>query len=510
MNGELNFADKRIVILGLARQGLALARFFVAEGASVVISDRAPGAELGDALDALADLQVDLALGGHPPSLLDDCDLLCLSGGVPPQIELVQTAIDRGIPLSNDSLLTMQMARQRGLGPVVGVTGSSGKTTTTTLIGEMLAAQGLNPHVGGNIGQPLIDRLNAMAPGEPLVLELSSFQLELFDPDLSWGPIAGMGPDVAAILNVTPNHLDRHADMVEYAAAKFNLVRSMPRGATLVLDADDAVTGWLLDDPDAPLLPAEWRLEPLLSEIREIVQDNGLRLTPFSRTRTLATGAWLDGSRLVLNGEAFCRRKDVRLRGDHNISNLLAAAAVSDALGASKAAIGSVAHTFEGVPHRLEVVVTTDGVTWINDSIATSPERAMAALRSFQVNGQTLILLAGGKDKNLPWTEFADEVIDRVRMLIGFGDAGPMIVRTVQDRADETRRQPPNCAVVKRLDEAVDLAKRVADGPTVILLSPGGTSFDAYKDFAARGEHFRMLVERIAQEDIRTAVMEGE
>jgi len=189
---------------------------------------------------------------------------------------------------------------------------------------------------------------------------------------------------------------------------------------------------------------------------------------------------------------------------------LLAAAAVSDALGASKAAIGSVARTFEGVPHRLEVVATTDGVTWINDSIATSPERAMAALRSFQVNSHTLILLAGGKDKNLPWTEFADEVIDRVRMLIGFGDAGPRIVRTVQDRADETRRQPPNCAVVKRLDEAVDLAKRVADGPTVVLLSPGGTSFDAYKDFAVRGEHFRALVERIAQKDSRMAVMQGE
>ena len=503
MNGELNFADKRIVILGLARQGLALARFFVAADASVVVSDRAPRTELGDALDALADLPVELVLGGHPLSLLDGCDLLCLSGGVPPQIELVQTAIARRIPLSNDSLLTMQTARQRGLGPLAGVTGSSGKTTTTTLIGEMLAAQGLSPHVGGNIGQPLIDRLDEMAPGEPLVLELSSFQLEIFDPTLNWGPVAGVGPDVAAILNVTPNHLDRHADMAEYAAAKFNLVRSMPRGATLVLDADDAVTGRLLDDPNAPPLPTEWALEPLLAEIREVIRANELRLTPFSRRRVLTAGAWLDGSRLVLNGETFCRRKDMRLRGEHNISNLLAAAAVSDALGASKAAIANVARTFEGVTHRLEVVATADGVTWIDDSIATSPERAIAALRSFQVNGHTLVLLAGGKDKNLPWTEFADEVIDRVRMLIGFGDAGPMIVRTVQDRANETRRQPPNCAVVKRLDEAVDLARRVADDSTVVLLSPGGTSFDAYKDFAARGEHFRALVECITQKDAR-------
>jgi UDP-N-acetylmuramoylalanine--D-glutamate ligase len=187
------------------------------------------------------------------------------------------------------------------------------------------------------------------------------------------------------------------------------------------------------------------------------------------------------------------------LRGDHNVGNLLAAAAISGVAGVQPPAIGEVATTFAGVPHRLEIVAESAKTVWINDSIATSPERAVAALRSFSPDEQTLILLAGGKDKNLPWERFADEVIERVTYLIGFGQAGPMIVNAVQDRARYLRRQAPNSAVVQRLDEAVELAARVAEsssscGNTVILLSPGGTSYDAYKDFEARGAHFRQLV----------------
>jgi UDP-N-acetylmuramoylalanine--D-glutamate ligase len=194
---EAGFAGKRIVILGLARQGLALARFFVANGAQVTISDATPAERLAAEIARLGDLPVELALGGHPLTLLDGCDLLCLSGGVPPQIAIVQEAIARGVPLSNDSLLTFQLARRHGLGPLAAITGSSGKTTTTSLVGEMLKASGYTVHVGGNIGAPLIDRLDGIRAGEPIVLELSSFQLELFDPALAWGELDGVGPDVA-------------------------------------------------------------------------------------------------------------------------------------------------------------------------------------------------------------------------------------------------------------------------------------------------------------------------
>ena len=435
---------------------------------------------------------------------------------------VLAVAIVRGIPLSNDSLLTLQLARQRGLAPLVALTGSSGKTTTTTLVGQMLAAAGYKVHVGGNIGTPLIDRLDEIGPGEPIVLELSSFQLELFTPQLAWGDVAGVGPDVAGLLNLTPNHLDRHPDMAAYADAKLNLLRQAPAGAQLVLSADDAVTQRLL--PPATVveqqsLPPAWELDGLLANEQATLVANGKQPVAFSRLHSLPTGAWLEGETLVYNGRSICRRDEVLLRGEHNISNLLAAAAISGAAGASVAAMRQVATTFRGVRHRLEIVHSTPQATWINDSIATAPERAVAALRCFTAGEQTLILLAGGKDKNLPWEFFADEVLARVNYLIGFGHAGPMVVEKVQERAQFTKRRAPNCAVVQRLDEAVALAARVigvtpvlksAEGngrphgngsgkhetlPIVVLLSPGGTSYDAYRDFEERGEHFRRLVD---------------
>lgn len=500
-NGHFHFKNRKIVILGLARQGLALARFFVKAGAQVTISDTADTDALADELKQLGNLPVTLVLGAHPQHLLDGCHLLCLSGGVPPQIPLVQEAIHRGIPLSNDSLLTMQLAPC----PVIAITGSSGKTTTTTLVGEMLRASGRGAgreagavHVGGNIGTPLLDRLDKIQPQDLIVLELSSFQLELFDPAIAYGPLDRLGPDVAAILNLTPNHLDRHPSMAAYARAKLNLTRHLKPSSALVLGADNPVTahlgGWA---KHAPPLPREWELEELLARC-----GCGLircqRVLPFSRSAGLGLGAWATDDALVYVGQEFVQRADVRLRGEHNISNLLAAAAISGVAGADVAAMGQVARSFAGVPHRLEEVQRWDGVVWINDSIATAPERAVAGLRVFPPGDQTLILLAGGKDKNLPWDTFADEVLERVQFLIGFGQAGPMIAEKVQDRAAFRQVSAPGCAVVQRLDEAVLLADKIAMPGAVVLLSPGGTSYDAYKNFEQRGEHFRRLVAELA------------
>lgn len=476
------FAGKSILILGLARQGLALARFFVKAGAQVTVSDAAAADKLADELAALGDLPVTLALGGHPLSLLDGCDLLCLSGGVPPQLPIVQTAIERGIRLSNDSLLTLQLAPC----PVIAITGSSGKTTTTTLVGEMLRESfgngGRRAHVGGNIGTPLLDRLTHVQATDIIVLELSSFQLELWDPTLAYGSLDNLGPAIAAILNITPNHLDRHPSMAAYADAKFNLLRHLKADSQIVLNSE-----WQMANGDRAL-------NALLADMAAQLATRHSPPLLFSREEPLATGAWLDEDRLIFNGQEICRRDQVKLRGDHNISNLLAAAAISGAAGADISAMRAVAIHFAGVPHRLEVVAEINGVIWINDSIATAPERAVAGLRCFPPGAQTLILLAGGKDKNLPWTTFADEVLARVSYLIGFGDAGPMIVETVQERMAHKRFTKPTCAVVNRLDEAVNVAASIAGPGSVVLLSPGGTSYDAYKNFEQRGEHFRRLV----------------
>lgn len=486
-----------VVVLGLARQGIALVRYLYAQGAHVTVSDHASESQLAAELAEIEQLPVTLSLGGHPDELLDGCDLLFLSGGVPPQIPFVQKAIARGIPLSNDMLLTLQLAYEAELTPVIAVSGSSGKTTTTTLIGEMLNASELNAHVGGNIGTPLVDRMNTVQQGEPLVLEMSSFQLELLDETLTHRSVAGIGPSIACLTNITPNHLDRHASMADYVNAKLNLIQALPENALLVLNQDDPVTASLISNELAEqhrALLAEWKLTELLQNVRKTMARLNVQIAPFSVRTTLEHGAWLDGDTLMLNGAPICKRSDIMLRGEHNISNSMAAALVSQAAGASMEAIRETVTSFAGVPHRLEVVATHNDVVWINDSIATAPERALAALRSFDESDGSIVLLAGGKDKNLPWDEFAEEVIKRVHYLIGFGQSGQMIVDQVQERARYIQGQAPECATVQRLDEAVDLAMRTVQPNSVVLLSPGGTSYDAYRDFEERGRHFAALV----------------
>lgn len=479
------FAGKRIVILGLARQGIALARFFLREGAQITISDVAPAGQLSAPLTELAGQPVRLVLGGHPPELLDNCDLLCLSGGVPPQIPLVAAARRQGIPLTNDALLTLQHSPA----PAIGITGSSGKTTTTTLVGLMLSAHpsflvhpsSFQVWVGGNIGLPLLDKLEQVNPEDWLVLELSSFQLELFD-GASYGQTSS--PRVAAVLNVTPNHLDRHRSMAHYAAAKANILRWQEPKDVAVLGADDAITGGWLRTRQVVIAVGSGQ------EARSFPLPG--RLLGFGLEEAMGEGCWLDQDQLVLrlDGQqrAILPASAVRLRGRHNLLNVAAACAISAAAGVQPDAMAAVASSFAGVPHRLELVRDQDGVRWYNDSIATAPERAAAALHSFD---EPIVLLAGGRDKKLPWDSFARLVHQRVRVLILFGEAAGLIAEAITSQPGDYDLSVLRCA---DLIEAVAAAARVAQPGDVVLLSPGGTSFDAYKDFAARGEHFRALV----------------
>ncbi|MEJ5198855.1 MAG: UDP-N-acetylmuramoyl-L-alanine--D-glutamate ligase, partial [Anaerolineae bacterium] len=400
----LPYRGRRVVILGAARQGTATARFFLAAGAHVTISDLRPAAELAETaanLQAFAAAQPDhpplrCVFGDHPLSLLDEADLLCLSGGVSPAIPIVQEAVARGIPLSNDAVLTLRHCRV----PIIGITGSAGKTTTTTLTGLMLEAAGYTVHVGGNIGTPLLDRLDQVGPGDKVVMELSSFQLELFD----------RSPAIAAILNITPNHLDRHPSMSHYAAAKANILRFQSAGDFCVLNADDDYTG--------PWLRAG-RCQIAAGAGQEAVYFplQAARLG-FSLQREMEKGAFLGrvgGAAALIwrpGGQSdaiICRVEEVRLRGRHNLANILAASCLAGLAGASVTAMRQVATTFGGVPHRLEIVRERDGVTWVNDSIATAPERTIAALRAFAepITGRPadptaprIVLLAGGRDKH--------------------------------------------------------------------------------------------------------------
>jgi len=443
--------NKNVVILGAARQGTALTRWLVAQGARVTLSDANTQADVSSLSDIAG--KITFALGGHPITLLDGCDALCLSGGVPIDLPIVLEAKRRDILLSNDSQIFFDVCAA----PVTGITGSAGKTTTTTLVGEMLnhgfRGEGRKVWVGGNIGNPLIGVAAKVRPTDFVVMELSSFQLELMT----------RSPHVACITNITPNHLDRHATMEAYAAAKKHILDFQGAEDWAVLNADDPVS-------------------------RELVPHGHAAWFSF-RQQPLGDGAWMDergdlrvrvASRKL--DAAICNRKDLLLMGDHNVVNVLTAALVAGINGASAQAMGQVATTFRGVAHRLQLVSEARGAKWYDDSIATAPERLMAALRCFD---QPVILLVGGRDKHLPWDEAAELMARQCKHVILFGEMGPMVQTHLQ-------KDTPN-TLVSTLHEAVHAAAGVVGPGDVVLLSPGGTSYDAFKDFAERGDVFTRI-----------------
>jgi UDP-N-acetylmuramoylalanine--D-glutamate ligase len=449
---------KRIVVLGLARQGIALSRFLVEQGAVVTVSDIKSTEQLAEAMGSLEGLPIQYALGGHPIELLDECDLLCLSGGVPVDLPIVIEAQKRGIALANDA----QIFIERCPVPVIGVTGSAGKTTTTALVGEMLKAAGFTTWVGGNIGNPLIADLARIAPGDKVVMELSSFQLELMTTS----------PHIAAVLNITPNHLDRHPTMEAYVAAKKRILDFQSFNDLAVLGYDDA-------------------------EARKLAGDARGYVRFFSQQAQVGRGAFVREGNIVLKQDTeqvMCTVSDLKLRGPHNIWNVLAACALAGAAGADVEAMRRVATRFTGVAHRLQLVRELRGVRYYDDSIATTPERLMAALHSFE---EPIVLLCGGRDKHLPWEEAAQLIVQRVSHLVLFGE----MTGLVKSQISNAQSQIPNtqCQMHEAgpLENAVEIAAKVAKPGDVVLLSPGGTSFDAFKDFAERGNKFAEYVNQL-------------
>jgi UDP-N-acetylmuramoylalanine--D-glutamate ligase len=429
-------------------------------GADVRVSDLRQADALTAAMAALAELPVTFVLGGHPLQLLDGADVLAVSGGVPADAPIVQEALRRGIPVTNDSLLFLERAP---MFDVVGITGSAGKTTTTALTGALCAASGRRTWVGGNIGHPLIAVVSQMKPTDIAVQELSSFQLEWWN----------RSPHVAAVLNITPNHLDRHGTMAAYSDAKANILRHQTQGDVAILCADD---------------PGAMALQNTVRGRRRL----------FSQRGPVEDGAYISGERLRLRDGAreldICALSDVRLRGAHNIGNTLAAATLADSVGVPAEKMREVIAGFAGVPHRLELVSTVGGVQYVNDSIATAPERALAAIASFS---EPLVLLAGGRDKNMVWEPWARQVRKRVKHAVLFGTLAGSLASYLDAVEDDERDELTSVTQCTTLAEAVAAAEGLARPGDVVLLAPGGTSYDAFEDFAARGEAFRVLVHQI-------------
>jgi len=488
MKQNVDWSGKRVIIIGAARQGIALARYLVRRDADVVINDRLPIDQLGSAQAALAGEPIEWIGGGHPFSLLDGADMLCISGGVPFDLPIVREAYSRGIAVSNDSQIFLEVCPCK----VIGITGSAGKTTTTTLVGLVAQAaidelntgsddlsvniakgrngtsglsSGSKVWVGGNIGSPLISMLDEMKPADLAVMELSSFQLEVMQ----------RSPEIAAILNITPNHLDRHETMQAYINAKARILDFQTSQDVAVLNRDD---------------PATWNMQ---------AKVHG-RLVTFGTQKSSDTGESvyfdrdLDSimvhapSTVEKDGICVIQRSDIPLRGEHNLLNVISTCAIALAAGLSISAMASGVKRFTGIPHRLEFVRSWGGGDWYNDSIATAPERAVAAINSFS---EPMILLAGGKDKNLPWDRFASLVCRRVKHLIIFGEAAGIISDALLSFEKDSEITVTYCSGLK--EAVMAAASKVADGD-VVLLSPGGTSFDEFHDFEDRGEAFRKWV----------------
>jgi UDP-N-acetylmuramoylalanine--D-glutamate ligase len=454
---RIELEDKAVGIVGLGIEGVDLARFLCRQHAHVTISDAKNAEQLAERLAEVSDLPVHLSLGSNQSDDLDEVDMVFVSQGVPLELPGLSALRAKGTPLLSMTGLFMELCP----GPIVGITGSSGKTTTTALVAAMFEADERPFFVGGNIGIGLLDKLPDIRAYTWSVLEMSHTQLQLVESS----------PHVAAILNITPNHLDRF-EWDDYRALKANIIRYQT-------SRDVAVLGW--DDPECRAL------EPMVTG----------RLQRFSMSAEMpGDGVFVRGGNALVRSGRQTQRLfslgEVRLRGRHNQSNAVAAAAIALACGITPEAINCAIETFTGVPHRLEFVAEVAGVAYYNDSIATTPERTVAGLRSF---AEPVVLLLGGRDKSLPMDEMVREAAARCRTVVLFGEAAGKIEDAFLAEGVATP-----LVRVETLEEAVDAARNAAAAGDVVLLSPACTSYDAYENFEQRGEHFRSLVRQMIKE----------
>lgn len=453
---KTDWKGKNVVILGGARQGQAAARWLSRHGASVTVNDRHTSEEMSSAQSALSGLPITWVFGGHPIEILDNADVLCISGGIPLDNPLVRTAIKDGIPLTNDTQIFMEVAPCQ----TIGITGSAGKTTTTTLVGEMArTALGEKAVTGGNIGDPLLNHVDVMTNEHLAIMEISSFQLEQMT----------ISPNIAAVLNITPNHLDRHGTMEAYIAAKQRIIDFQGQGDVAILNREDEVA---------------WSFH---TAVKGKLDTFGIK-----KPSNEHDGTYLNENHIILNKGnrtiGIIDRNQIQLRGEHNLMNVLAACTIAAEIGLSIETMQSTIKNFQSVPHRLEFVRELKGVKWYNDSIATAPERTIVDIKSFK---DPIVLLLGGRDKNLPWNKLADLVRQRVEHVVLFGESSMKIASAIKKSKGPL---PMSIDICKSLKPAVHAAQKVAESGYVVLFSPGGTSFDEFSDFEERGKAFRKWV----------------
>ena len=432
----------KTLVIGAAKSGVAAANWLAAHDASVRLTDREADPRLPYELDG----RVERAFGVQSPDVLDGVTQVVLSPGVPMTVPLLQEAAARGIEIIGE----IELAFRNLNGTVIAVTGSNGKSTTTALIGEILRVAGRQPIVAGNIGEPLIASLDEERP-RTYVLELSSFQLEAVDT---------FRANVALLLNITPDHMDRYPNFDAYAAAKYRIFRNQESGDTAIVNANDR---------------------------RSASRDGAARQWRFSAARNVDAGAWLDGDDLVTNvggDERRIPRAMLRLQGQANVENALAAWLAARAAGVDDVDVQIAFGTFAGLPHRMVLVRELDGVRWINDSKGTNVDATLKSLEGFAPS--SVILILGGKDKAGEFERMRDVVSAKARTVLTIGAAATRIAEGLNGATD--------VVPAGDMQKAVEWARANAKPGETVLLSPACASFDQYRNFEHRGEHFEELV----------------
>jgi len=441
---QADFYGKKVTVVGLARSGVAAARALHALGALVTVTDKKPLDQLVAQVDALGSGRIVVEAGGHPDHVFSDAELIVLSPGVP-KLPQVRVAQKRGVKVISE----LELAWLLSCSPYVGITGTNGKSTVTTLVGLMLERAQKKVLVAGNIGTALTEELSLLKEQDWIVAELSSFQLE---------DIETFRPRVAAILNVTQDHLDRYHDIAEYGEAKARIFMNQRKEDFLVLNFDD----------------------PLVKPYAKRTQAT---VVPFSRLLRFNPGACVLDGYLTFNNQRVIRVDEIKIKGVHNLENALAAAALALSAGADVPSVAAVLREFPGLEHRLEFVREKSGVTYINDSKGTNVGAVVKSVEGFT---QPVILIAGGLDKGSDFGPLYELFKQKVKLLILIGKAAGKMANALGTSTETVFAQT--------LQDAVTLAAARSASGDVVLLSPACASFDMFKDFEDRGRQFKEAV----------------
>lgn len=457
------YKGKKVLVVGLGLSGVAVAKYMAKQGAKVTVTDMKQKTELGEFVNACGDLKIEYELGRHNNKTFHTAELIVVSPGVPLNIKPLEEAREKNIPIMSE----VELAAATFQEPVISITGTNGKTTTTMLVGEMFRADAKNVFVGGNIGKPLLDYANDGVKSQAIVAELSSFQLDLTEKFV---------PAVAVFTNVEEDHLDRYPDFQAYIDSKKRLLKACDKNTFVVLNYDDPIVSKFADESNGKLL---WFTKKNPMSIGGGFAEEFRGAYYRADTRTVIYR--------VAGKEEIYPIAQFRLFGEHNRENLMAAICAARSMGVSPKAIQTVIDSFKGVPHRLEFVRKKDGVFFFNDSKGTNVMSVKRSLASFVSN--PIILIAGGKDKNQEFAPLVDLVQQKCKILILVGEAKEKINRAIGDFAETY--------LVGTFEEGVLLAYQKSRSGDIILLSPGCSSFDMFRNYEERGDYFKKLVNQL-------------